>query len=906
MRSETLLALLAMRPGSPVSADALIEELWAGEPPDGAPTTLRSYVSRLRSALGDATLIERVSAGYVLHLPADRVDIPRFEARVREGGALLERGRHRRAGEVLRSALALWRGRPFDGIPSDGVFGPEVARLEELRMHALQSRIEADLEIGRSSELVEELEALLAEDPFQERLWRQLMVALYRAGRQADALDAYHRARTHLDDQLGIDPGQDLRELEAAILRQDVPPALGSRDGAGALPVPLASFVGRRREIEEVLDLMRRARLVTLVGVGGVGKTRLALEAARRAIDELADEVVFVDVAAISDPALVASHVAASLGVDEVPGRDLVGDLERRVGSSDLLIVLDNCEHLRGPVASLTQRLLAGSPDLRILATSREVLDITGEAPYPVAPLSLPVAEDDPESIRGSEAVRLLLDRATLTRRDLRVDAAAYATAARICRELDGLPLAIELAAARTKALSLDEIAERLRDRFRFLVSWRRLSAARHRTLREAMDWSHDLLAADEQRLLARLSVFPAGATLASIAAVCLDGDEIEAERLLERLADASLVEPTDGPRGTRYRLLETVRQYAAERSSDDERAESSRRHAAWAADIARATNLALEGSGRYDFELARTELPSIRAAIQWSIDADPALGLEIACALERFWVIHHPREGIGVFTALLADDGIPDRLRARGLRCRGGCRYFLGGFDEGLRDYEAALAIHRRAGDAAYEAHLLQRLAIDAHRLGAVDRARDLLDAAAAAGGDEPFPVDVYVRLALLGDLAFAEGQVDDAFDLFRRAVEMAADAGDDWWESNTRLSIADRALDVGRLDDAGSAARASLRLAARIGDRPDVVWSLAMLAREAAARGLGHRAGRIWGGLEAEVARGGPLGQWETEHAHLRRQVASNAGDAFDTGVAEGASLPLDAVIEEALGPA
>jgi predicted ATPase len=859
----------------------------------------------LRAALGNAAPIDRVSAGYVLDVPADSVDASRFDALVREGGALLDRRRYRRAADVFRSALELWRGRPFAGLAEDGAFQAETVRLEELRMHAIESRIEADLELGRAAEIVDELEALAVGHPFRERLWRHLMLALYRAGRQADALAAYHRARAALDENLGLEPGDELRELEAAILRQDVPSADSRRQPTAGVPAQLTSFVGRTRELDEVQALMRRSRLVTLVGVGGVGKTRLAIEAAQRALRNAVDAIAFVDLAALADPALVPAHVAASLGVREAPGQALTAAVAEQVGTTDFLLVLDNCEHLRAATASLAQTLLSTSADLRILATSREVLDVAGEAPYPVSPLGFPGPDDDQAAVRGSEAVRLLVERATLTRHDLHVDDAAYDTAARICRELDGLPLAIELAAARTKALSLDEVAERLRDRFQFLVSWRRLSAARHRTLREAMDWSYELLAPDEQRLLARLSVFPAGATLASIASVCLDGDEDEAGRLIERLADASLVVPIDAGPGTRYRLLETVRQYAAERLPDDELPALSRRHAERVRALAQSTNLALEGTGStMSYDLAREELPSIRAAIQWAAGADPALGLEIACALERFWVVSHAREGIPTFDALLAGDGVPDELRARGLRCRGGCRYYIGDFEGGVEDYEQALAIHRGLGQRAEAAHLLQRLAIEAHRLGDPGRARDLFDEAAAIGGEDRYAADEYVGLRLLSDLEFDAGRVDEGLDLLQRSVERSAAAGDDWWEIDARTQMAERALDLGRLEGAAASAREAIRLSRKIDDRLTTVWALSILAREAAARGLGHRAGRIWGGLEAEVERGGPIGQWEPEHDAARARIASMAGEDFEPGIAAGRSQSLDEVIAVAIG--
>ena len=466
-------------------------------------------------------------------MPPASIDVGRFEALARTGLELQRRRRHRRAADDLRAALELWRGEPFAGMSVDGVLRTEAARLEELHMNVLEARVESDLELGKDAELIDELEALIARHPFRERLWRLLMVALYRAGRQADALAAYHRARAALAEELGIEPGVDLQALEAAILRQDVPaPSAVPTHAAAGLPTPLTGFVGRGRELDEIHDLLARSRLVTLVGVGGVGKTRLALESARRAATDMVDDVVVVDLVPVSEPGLVRAHVASALGVRELPGTPLDVALRDVLRGGDVLLVLDNCEHVREAAAQVAHDVLEAAPDLRILATSREILDVPGEAAYPVPPMGVPDAGDDADRVRESEAVRLLVDRATLSRHGLTLDAAAYETAARICRELDGLPLAIELAAARAKVLSLDEIAGRLRDRFRFLVSERRLTAARHRTLREAMDWSYELLEPDERELLAKLSVFPGGATLRSIAAVCLDGDEDRAERL--------------------------------------------------------------------------------------------------------------------------------------------------------------------------------------------------------------------------------------------------------------------------------------------------------------------------------------------------------------------------------------
>jgi predicted ATPase/DNA-binding SARP family transcriptional activator len=906
LRAEILLALLAVRANAPVSTDALVEELWAGEPPDGAATTLRSYVSRLRSALGPAVAIERLAAGYVLNVPPGTTDVARFEALAQEGRELHQRGRYRRAAAALGKALQLWRGEPFSGLPLDGVLGAEAARLQELHLNLVEQRIDADLELRRSSELIDELEALVAEHPFRERLWRHLMLALYRGGRQADALAAYHRARQALDEQLGIDPGAELQALEAAILRQDVPAPHGESDRPRQeLPMSLTSFVGRRDELDEVRALLFRSRLVTLVGVGGVGKTRLALEAARRASTDLVDAIAFADLAAVTDPGLVAQQALGALGVEERPGEGAAAAVARELTGTDVLLVLDNCEHVRDAAAAIATDLLQAAPDLRILATSREVLDISGEAAYPVPPLHVPGAGDGEAAVRDSDAVRLLVDRATLQRHGLRVDPATYEAAARICRELDGLPLAIELAAARTKALSLEEIAVRIGDRFEFLVSWRRLTTARHRTLREAMDWSFQLLDPDEQGLLARLSVFPAGGLLGSIAAVCLDGDEAAAERIIERLVDASLVVPGDSPRGTRYRLLETVRQYAAEHLREQERGELQRRHAEHVRAIAASTNLALETVGAtMSFDVAGDELPSIRTAIQWALEADPSLGVEIACALERFWVSSHAGEGIATFTRLLDAEGVRDELRARAFRCRGGCHYITGAFAPGVEDYEAALAIHRRLGQRDYEAHLLLRLAIEAQRIGDAASARSTLEQADRVGAHQRFRPDRYVGLSLGADLAFDEGRVDEALELHVQAGDLAGDAGDGWWRADTLQRLADRALIAGRVDIAGPAAREALRWSRSIADRQSTVYAMALLALEASATGRHDRAGRLWGGIQAEVDRGGPLGQWELEQESIRGKLEAG-GDVFAAAVPAGRAMSLDDAVAEALTP-
>ena len=365
----------------------------------------------------------------------------------------------------------MWRGRALADVADVQALAREGARLEELRLVALEGRIEADVELGLAAEVAGELEGLVAGYPLRERLWRLLVLALYRCGRQADALAAYRRARTVLAEELGIEPGEELRQLEQAVLRQQVPAAAPRRQQHN-LPARLTSFVGRERELAALDDLLGQARLVTLTGAGGAGKTRLATEFAAAAAGRFGDGAWLADLAGITDPELVAPQVMQALGVRQTGEMPVIEALRYRLHSAELLLVLDNCEHLLGACAPLAAALLGSSPGLRVLATSREPLGVPGEAVFAVPPLAVPPEEADPEALARAPAVRLFLARSALARPG--AGAAPVAVVARICRALDGLPLAIELAAARAGVLSAEEIEAHLADRFRFLA----LSAA--------------------------------------------------------------------------------------------------------------------------------------------------------------------------------------------------------------------------------------------------------------------------------------------------------------------------------------------------------------------------------------------------------------------------------------------
>jgi predicted ATPase/DNA-binding SARP family transcriptional activator len=839
-RQRALLALLLVAEGKAVPADRLIEELWHGEPPAGAAGTLQSYVSRLRSALAADGAIVGTASAYTLDVDDESVDAQRFERLVDEGHAALERGAARRAVERFDTALALWGGTPFSGVDGEGALRAEADRLAEVHLRAREGRTAAKLQLGGGEELVDELESLVSENPYRERLWGHLMLALYRAGRQADALAAYRRAREVLDRELGLEPSNELKQLEGTILRQEVPPAQPPEERTN-LPAPLTSFVGRQTELAEIERLFSQTRLLSLTGVGGVGKTRVALETARRALPDFPDGAYFVDFSALSAPKLVPRRVAAALEVHEQGDSEIVDLLVARVREAEILLVLDNCEHVRDACAELAQRLLSGAPKLRVLATSREVLGVAGEVDCQIPPL------------QPAEAVDLFLARARAARPGLTDDERALASIARICEVLDGLPLALELAAVRTKALSLEEIASRLSDRFRFLVSWRRLATARHRTLRETMDWSYDLLAAEEQDVLARLSVFAGGFTLAAVAAVCLDEDEDRAIELLERLVDASLVTTEEQHGNMRYGLLETVRQYAAGRLRErpDHEEDAIHAHGRFFADLVK------YGDHRSGDEaqghLIDDDLDNFRVAIDNAVrrgDFDTELSL--VGGLWRYWwvrgLLWEGRTRIDAAVERWPGE-IGGTFLARALAGGGWLAMSQGEYDRARVLATRGLHVARSCGGFVQEIAALNTLGVVAMRCAEYDVARRHLqeeyDVAAHHGSGE-----VDVAKMNLGLVELLAGNSESAAQIFEELRELHGRNG------RLHLGYGFAAINLGRamyrLDDLerGEAAFDEARAAfAAIGFRAHYAHALQGLAAIAARRGNAQHGVRILG---------------------------------------------------------
>jgi len=810
-RARALLALLALDAGRVVPAASLIDRLWDGDPPEGARGALQSMVSRLRRVLGAA--IESYPAGYRLAVHRDQVDALAFEELASQGSRALTDGDPARASAILRQGLALWRGPAMAGLPATGPTAGIAARLEELRRSATADRIEADLAAADASDiagLTAELRALVAEDPLAERPRGLLMRALYLAGRQADALAVYADARAQLAGQLGVDPSHQLEQVYLGVLRRSLPQA-GSAPNAGpvaggppaapltTLRVPLTSLVGRDDQVVQVAALTAENRLVTLTGPGGVGKTRLAAEVADQAAAR--DGMWLVELAPLSDPDDVPYAALTAVGIRDGmvngSGRDdlglvaapaepvpdpvsrLVSGLRERSG----LIVLDNCEHLIDAVAALADAVLSGCPGIRVLAGSREALGITGETVFPVPPLPVPPDPGDGgaaelSAITAAASVRLLADRARAVRPGFAVTGANAADVARICRMLDGMPLAIELAAARLRTMSPAQLTERLGDRFAVLTSGSRTARRRHQTLRAVVDWSWELLSKPERILARRLAVLPGGATLGAAEGICADepdavGGELPATAVLDALtglADKSLL-TVDGETEDiqpRYRMLDTIRAYCLERLAETGEGDSLRdRMCRYYLTLAETADPLLRARApRRWFGVLAAESDNMHAALRTAIERrDARTALRFGAALAWYWYLCGQRGDSAALAreALALDAAGPDLEDRATAEARGLC------------------AVIAASADCTYEP------------------AGELMDAAAAAaepGGPALHPLIVYGQTQAMR----FSGQGERALEL----LDGYLDSADPWTRAASRLQSADILRDLGRIEEA------------------------------------------------------------------------------------------------------
>ncbi|MFF3762571.1 BTAD domain-containing putative transcriptional regulator [Streptomyces sp. NPDC001922] len=723
VRLRALLTALARHPGRVRPGDALIAEIWDGDPPADATGALQALVGRLRRALGHEA-VGSAEGGYRLCAAPDDVDLHRFERLADEGSRALAGGDPARAAALLDDALALWNGPALTDLPGAAA---AAARAELRRLDARRARLAADLELGRADRALPELAALCAAHPLNEPLQALRIRALRDTGRRADALAAYEEVRRTIADRLGADPSPGLRSLHAELLSDrlhgdgEVRPPEGEpsdeapepsgerRPGPPAGPVRpgnmrarLTSFVGRESDLDILRGDLAAARLVTLLGPGGAGKTRLSQEAAEAVADHWPDGVWFAELAPVEDPQTVPETVLTTLGGRETVLRGSAAELRAATDPSAadplprlaehcarrrMLLVLDNCEHVIGAAAELAEFLLVSCPDVTVLATSREPLGVPGELVRPVEPLPDPVA------------LRLLADRGAAARPGFRTEDDPEACA-EICRRLDGLPLAVELAAARLRLLTPRQLADRLDDRFRLLTSGSRTVLPRQQTLRAVVDWSWDLLDDAERAVLRRLSVFAGGCDLPAAEEVCGDGrpgpdhgssgqggraeelsglptpvapaapslDARDIAALLGSLVDKSLLvaEPSADGDGMRYRLLETVAEYAAARLDEAaERAVAEHRHLVHFRELARTADPLLRGPDqRRWLERLEQEHDNMRIALRRAIAArDEHEALCLVLSLGWFWQLRDHRTDARFWSAAAGELG-PDPFR--------------------------------------------------------------------------------------------------------------------------------------------------------------------------------------------------------------------------------------------------
>ncbi|SHM96448.1 BTAD domain-containing putative transcriptional regulator [Cryptosporangium aurantiacum] len=824
-RLRAVLARLALDAGRLVTADALVDAIWGDDPPGGAVNALQSLVSRLRRALPDGA-VESVPAGYRLAIDADAVDALHFEKLATAGRRALESGNTAGAATTLREALALWRGPALADV-GDAPFRPAaVTRLEHGRLGALEDRIHADLALGRHTDVIPELEALTAEHPLRERPHAQLVLALGGASRQADALAVYDRIRRRLADELGVDPGPVLAAAHATVLGAPTtraatlapgPPVAAERapraDGRirGNLRPQLNSFVGRRTELTAVTELLTAERLVTLIGPGGAGKTRLAEETGARLADRSPGGVWMVALAPVGDGSELPQTVLTSLGRRQVglldrsrPGidppvpPDVYGILTNALSAGPTLLLLDNCEHLVEPVAELAHTLLLDCPELRILATSREPLGVPGERLHPVPSLDAPPPGSlTPAQAARYPAVQLLVDRAAAVRPGFALNPGNVAAVVEICRRLDGMPLALELAAARLRSLSPEQLADRLGDRFRLLTGGSRTALPRHQTLRAVVAWSWELLSVPEQVLWRRLSQSPAGATLEAAEQVCAD-DELPAAHVLETLAslvDKSLVELVADVDPPRYRMLETVRAFGAERLEDaGETARIRDAQLAYYLDLVESVEPRLRGPEQAIWT-ARLglEYENITASLRWAVDqrlAEPAV--RMVSALTWYLAVRGAHEEASRWSNAvlpLADDAPP--VSAAVVRAFAGLMAAsVHGDYLTARDEARRIAVEIAPYVAAPEAPPVLILADSI--IGFFADQNDRIQASLGRARRHPDPwiraLAIYLEASMLendGDLANAEP-------LFIAAREAFDKIGDRWGRGATLSSLA------------------------------------------------------------------------------------------------------------------
>ncbi len=938
LKVRALLAGLLVHEGRPVSVEWLAEALWRGRPPGNPVNTLQTKVSQLRRALEEAEpggrdLVVYQPPGYLLRAGHDAVDVQRFWDLV----TLAHQTEDPQArAALLVEALGLWRGPALADFSEEEFAQATIARLEEQRLTALELHAEARLELGQHRLLADELSDLVARNPLRESLRAVYIRALYRAGRQSEALATYGDLRDDLARELGLDPSPELTALQLAILKQDPAlarppdPASSAKRLRTNLPVPLTDLVGRAEAITEVRRLLGSGRLVTLTGPGGVGKTRLAVETAAQLVDRFPDGVWLVELAGLGRPGdddVTGSPVEAVMTVlgireDAPPGprrNGQMGLIERLAGalrSERVLLVLDNCEHVVEPVAELAAVLLRTAPELRILTTSREPLGLTGEVVFVVPPLE------------QSSAVQLFVARATAAAPGFMLGPDDAGAVAVLCQRLDGIPLALELAASRVRALSVHELVARLDDRFRLLAAGHRGVPPRQQTLRATIDWSWDLLTEPERMVLRRLAVHADGFALQAAESICA-GDDVRAEEvlaLLVRLVDRSLVVMDSDEGGTRYRLLESVADYCLERLDEARERDRVRQlHDGYYTELAERAATHLRGrEQRQWLQRLDRETPNIRRALEGAVrDRQPDRALRVVDAMAWYWFLRgRLGEARRSLNMALAVAGGTDAARAKALTWRTGVAALVGDVDRQALQRTAALELCQKIDDAGTRARAEWFLGFVACDLGDLSVSEELVNRALRTARAVKDRWCIAAALSTKAKQAMVRGDLGEVERSGARSLEMFRALGDGWGQLQSMEWLGALARIRGDYGLATRLHRDGWRMAEELGLWPQAADQLSWLGRvamhlgdHAQARDLHERAMRLAarqsytpGETFAKIGLGLVArreGQLDAAEAHLRNVLGRSRPDLVP-GVAVALTLAELGFVAEQRGNA
>lgn len=834
-KERALLLYLLLNANAVVEADRIIDALWGSAPPSSAKKLVQLYVSHLRNKLGRAA-IETVPLGYRAQIAPVSLDCVRFEQLLREGREAQISGNARLAVAILSRALTLWRGPALVDVTYDDFAVAEAARLEELRLDCAEERLAARLAIGEHEDVLAESARLSAEHPHRERLRGLYMVALYRAGRQVEALEVFRETRKDLLEELGLEPGDDLRAVELAILRQDplLAPRTSPPEGVALkLPAAITALIGRERELRELRTLVLRAdvRLVTLVGAGGSGKTRLALAFASESHPFFANGVAIAELSALREPALVLPAIAQAVRVGEQPGESLAQTLAAWAAGRELLLVVDNFEQVTEAGPELL-RLIEASPRLTVVVTSRRVLHLSGEHVFPVEPLE----EIDATSLFVARA-RALDPRSTVLADDPDVR--------EICRRLDGLPLAIELAAARTHTLTPSQLLDRLGDRLTLLTGGPRDLPARQQTLRDTLDWSAALLSTTERALLARLSVFPSDMSLE--AAVDVTGGDLDT---LAGLVSHSMLQREPAMDRPRFRMLETVREYALELLGAD-RVRAANAHALYFLEIAEAADLRGTEQRRW-LNVLDEEQDNLRAALDHAHSTGNAeMELRLVVALWRFWWLRGQlAEGrFRLERAIVRAHEVAPRLRADAYRGGAGIAWSQGDLARAHELAALGLETADANGEEAISLACHTVLGLIARDEGDYGRARWHLEQSAAMARALGREGDELVAKMNLGSVAFDAGDHLAAVPLWLDVLAYHRASGTPEGQGIALLNLGLAAYRLGHTDDARAHFSEAEALFDAIGFREHLAHALQGMAATEAADDRNREAARLLG---------------------------------------------------------